>query len=1160
MLFLLSLMQLRAEVFAQRLTLHVENKSLKDVMKEINQKTGYDFFYKNSLLKNTTPISISVENTNLKSILDVILSNQSIDYKIDDSTVILLPREKNHEEQTRTISGVVLNPAGEPIAGATIKTVGKSEVQTQSDAEGKFQFTIDSDVKELLITSIGFKENRYTIGSSNNLKIQLTVAINDLDEIVVVGFGTQKKVNLTGAVSSINFEKEAESRPITSISNVLAGLAPGLQAMQGSGMPNSDNSTLRIRGTGTLNTSTPLVLVDGMEQSFNDINPADVESISVLKDAASASIYGNRAANGVILITTKKGKNGRMDLSYRSLYSVNTPSNLIELVDNSAAYMELMNESSTNVGQAYIFNEETINKWREAEKDPNGLSETGYPNYVAYPNTDWYKEVFQQKLMNDQTLTARGATDKVNYSLSGTYLNNPGLIDGAGMKKYYLRSNLSFSINDWLTVGNRTYGYQSDVGRNSTSTALSDLGFTKVVPSIYPFYDGKYGAPEPKEEDPQSHNTLWDIQSTGGSYTYSQINTSMFADINLFKDLVYHANFDWTRYWQEDLYFDKSLGKYSFSQDQMIIAPMSSQELSSAFYTMGNKRWRVEQTLNYRKSFDIHDIGVLLGHEEMRKTQYNIDAQKTGLIDQSITDLSTATEMKSITGTNTEFASRSFFGRLNYGYNSKYLLEVNLRYDGSSRFSPETRWGWFPSVSAGWRISQESFLKDVELINELKIRGSWGKLGNNSIGNYDWQNTYSKAGYAFGNNVANGLAMTSIANRNLMWESTAISNIGFDALLFDSRLNAIIDLYNKTTDGILFRPNIYATMGNKTAPFQNIAEVSNKGVEVALSWNDIAGDFRYNIGTNFSYNLNRVSKYKGLLERGWIEDSNGQSVYTSNIGDVSTGGTNRILEGHTINEFYMLDVYKGSGNYFNADGSVNINGGPKDGMIRTPGDMEWISKMIEEGYTFYPNQQLSKTNIWYGDYIYKDINGDGVYGNSGDNDFQMLSPEPKYNFGLQAGMSWKNFDFSMNWAASMGFGIYWYRVGQNSSATVFGYAIPKSIAEDHYFYDPENPSDPRTNLNSMNPRLTRNGGSSQSEAVSTLHLENGDFLKLKNVTIGYKIPSSITQKAKIRDIRIFFSGENLLNFNNFKGMDPEMRTGVGYVTTRQYAFGLNVNF
>ena len=409
--------------------------------------------------------------------------------------------------------------------------------------------------------------------------------------------------------------------------------------------------------------------------------------------------------------------------------------------------------------------------------------------------------------------------------------------------------------------------------------------------------------------------------------------------------------------------------------------------------------------------------------------------------------------------------------------------------------------------------------------------------------------------------ITNGIAITSIKNYALTWETTSVANIGIDFGFFKNRFTGTIDLYNKLTDGILYTPSMYMVMGNAGAPKQNIAEVTNRGIEIELGWKDQIGkDFYYSISANVSYNKNWVSKYKGQLQEGWeVDPATGERVWKTNIGDVSTGSTNRVIEGHMINEFYMMDAYKGSGTYWNADGSPDVNGGPVDGMIRTTNDMAWLRAMMDAGYTFYPQQGIGKQKIWYGEYIYADRNGDGLYGNSYDSAFQNRSTTPKVNYGLQASLGWKGIDFSMSWAGAAGFSIYYYRQASNSSNTIYGYAIPQSLVEDRYFFDPKNPDDPRTNINSKNPRLV-NLTSSQSSATSSLHLCKGDFLKLKNLTLGYTLPENLTQKIKIRKLRIYATGENLFAITQFPGLDPEMRATAGYSTMRQYAIGLNVTF
>jgi TonB-linked SusC/RagA family outer membrane protein len=1142
-------------VFAQ-VTVSANNTAIKQIILQIEKSSGYSFFYSDDALDLDRKITVDIKNESIEAALNKVFAGTNIHYTIGKDKQILLSTAPVAHALKKYFGVVTGANSEESIIGASIVVKG-TRTATFTDVDGKFSLEAPAGAT-LLITYIGYAPKEVKLGENADLRIVIQADVKSLDEVVVVGYGTQKKINLTGAVATIDIAKETESRPLTNLSMALSGMGAGLQVLQNSGRPNSDGANIRIRGVGTLNNSDPLILVDGVEIALGDINPHDVASISVLKDAASCAIYGNRGANGVILVTTKEGQKGKTTVNYSGIFSLNQPSNLIQLVNNSADYFELMNESAYNVGQSKIFSAATIEEWRSAEKDPNGISASGYPNFVAYPNTDWYKEVFQNKLMQEHTVSVIGATDKVNYNFSGSFLDNPGLIDNTGLKKYLIRSNVSVNVNNWLKIGNRSHGYHTNLARNGVDNFVSGLGSQKLVPDNYPYYDGKYGGPEAPEEDPSSYNIMYALDNSGGSYEMNQINTAMFADAILLKDFIFHTEFDFSRYWRQDTWLAKRIGRWSFRENAIIEQPVSLEQMGTAFYVNGSRHWRILETLTWNKTFGRHEIGVLAGYEVLRNWGYNADSQKKGATDEALTDLSTYVEMQSITGNKWEYASRSFFGRATYAYNTRYLLEMNIRYDGSSRFSSDNRWGAFPSVSLGWRISEEAFMENIPLGN-LKIRASWGKLGNNSIGNYEWQATYGSNNYIFGDKLNNGLAQTVLANNLLRWESVTQTNVGVDFAILKNCLSGEIEFYNKVTDGILYRPDMYATMGNKTPARQNFAEVTNRGIEISLRWNDHIGDLTYNIAANFSYNKNRVSKFKGALEKGWTYDENGNQIYKTNLGDVSDGGDTRVIEGKIINEYYLKQPYQGDESYYFNNGTVNPNGGPKDGMIRTEQDMEWLQAMQKEGFSFYPNQLIRQSNLWYGDYIYADLNGDGIYGNDYDKAFQNVSNMPKYNYGLQANVAWKGIDFSMTWVGAAGFAIYWYSVGQNSTSTTLGYAIPKPIAEDHYFYDPSNPDDPRTNLTSKNSRLTFNQSNQATEA-STLHLEKGDYLKLRNLTLGYTLPQAWTQKLYASKVRLFVSAENLCTITGFSGMDPEMRTGMGYVTMRQVAFGVNVTF
>ena len=805
--------------------------------------------------------------------------------------------------------------------------------------------------------------------------------------------------------------------------------------------------------------------------------------------------------------------------------------------------MELFNESQTNIGNSPQFAQSIINTWREAAKDPDGLSASGYPNYVAYPNTDWWSEIYNKSLQQTYNVSISGKEKKSGYTMSIGYVDNPGIIDNSGYNRYQGRINLYSDVTKWLRVGARIWGNVTN--QDVLSLDLGGLTTTKMLACTYPYYDGKYGAPENSADDPQSHNPLWDFASSTGHDKRTQLYTDWYAQIKFLKHFTYSFDYYYNDLRREKKTVDTAIGKYSFSQGAFTTGAADPATLYTYMYYTRDNTYKLNHLLNYSQSFGRHDISVMLGYEQQHYEYRESDMSKLGLTDANVNDFNAAVTPYSTKGYGTEWTSQSYFGRVNYAFAGKYLFEANFRYDGSSRFAPSYRWGFFPSASAAWRVSEEPFMKSITALSDLKLRVSYGELGNNAIGNYDWQSIYSSANYASGSDLQSGIAITSIANNALRWESTAVANIGLDYAFLNDRLTGTVDVYNKLTSGILYTPDMFMAMGNASAPKQNIAEVTNRGIELELGWRDDIGDLSYSIKGNFSYNKNWVSKYKGKLN----DDK-------SNIGDVSTGSTTRVLEGHMINEWYLPNVYKGTGNGYAADG---INGGPIDGMIRTETDMEWLLAMQENGYSFQPTNKVGQNTLWYGEYIYADTNNDGVYGNAGDSEFQNISTTPKYNFGLEASLNWKNLDFAMSWGGSAGFAIYYYSTGRNASTTIYGYAIPEKIANDHYFYDPSNPSDPRTNLTSKNPRLAYNS-SAPSSASSSLHLEKGNFLKLRNLQIGYTLPAKLSQKFMVQRLRFYLSGENLFAITGFSGQDPEQRATVAYSTMRQYSAGVNITF
>ena len=1070
--------------------------------------------------------------------------------------------------QTAKVSGVVSDSKGGTLPGVSVVIKGTTN-GTITDIDGKFVIGIPDGTPTLVFSFVGMETQEVNVAGKTEFKIVLRDASIGLDELVVVGYGAQKKVNLTGSVSSVNFADQAGSRPVTTVSSALAGLSSGVTIRQGTGKPGEDGASIRIRGTGTLNNSSPLIIIDGMEGVLDAINPNDIASISVLKDAASCAIYGSRAANGVILVTTKKGDKEHTSVTYSGTYSFAKPSNLLEFVSDYPTYMKLMNESARNIGTADVFSSSTIEQWEAANKNPNALTENGVPNWLAFPNTNWNKEVYENNLIQDHTVSVSGGSKSSTFLLSVGYLDNQGLVENTGLKRYTLRANLEADVSSWLKIGTRTYAIMQD---KELGDYKSLLNFARQsTPGGIGQYNGQYGYPEAPGESATANNLFVHLNRVIGDDKSSRFNTTVYSKVALAKGLSWDFNFNYAKRFDEyNSHTNPNAGERIKFSTGDIMSPMTeSSQLSTYYKTYSNYSYTLENLLRYTTTIaEDHDISSMVGYNENYYFSYYHSSSKKGLIDESVSTPGSATEMIGIGGSATDNAIRSVFGRVNYGYKQRYLFEANMRYDGSSRFHEDSRWGVFPSFSAAWRMSEENFMKDQEWLQNLKLRLSWGKLGNNVLvanggkdsGNYYYQALYGKVNYSFNGVQVAGLRPGKISNSFLEWESTTVSNLGIDASILDGRLTAELDVYNKVTDGILTTPPIYLTLGVKSAPTKNTAEVTNQGVEFTLGWRDQIGDVKYSVSGNFAYNINEVTSYKGKLDQGWRTDDEGNKYYYSNLGDVSSGGSTRVLEGHMINEYLMYGLYNGSGNHFNTDGTVNIKGGPQDGMIRTEQDMAWLEAMVDAGYEFMPNQKIAKNRIWYGDYIYADSNNDGVYGNSNDRTFQGQSSTPKFSFGSQINVSYKNFDLGMNWAGNAGFKLYWNESGYNRSNTRYGCAIGEIIADNHYYYNEENPNDHTNNLTADYPRLKMNEGDSQNTQASTRWLYDGSYLKLKNLTIGYTLPKDLAKRIKTESVRVYFSAENLLTITSFPGMDPEMGASTNYPSIKQIAFGTNVTF
>ena len=1093
-----------------KISLNLKNKTVKQVFSEIEKNSEFIFFYQDDIIDVNRRVTVNADNETIEQVLDEILSATGNTYFVSDRSIYIIKKGSDDiayeedvvQQQKKQVSGKVVDKDGEAIIGANIVEKGTTN-GTVTDVDGRFSLSVGNDAV-LQISYIGYLTKELLIDKNSNSKVDVVLQedTQSLEELVVVGYGTQKKINMTGAVESIDVAKVSESRPVTSLSAGLSGLSSGLYVNQGGAQPGSDGATLLIRGQGTLNDSSPLVIIDGMEGNMNNLNPQDVETISILKDAASSSIYGSRAANGVILITTKKGKAGSLKMNYNAFFSSVKPSNLIETVSNYADYMELINEGykNTDPNAKQIFSQEMIDLWRENEKG----------DQLKYPNTDWTKEVFQNNLIQNHNLSFSGGTEKIRFYGSVAYLNNPGIIERSTYERFTGRLNLDADIKPWLTLGMNVNGIvgNTDIGTQSISSvftyaAASSPGMVLRAP------DGRYGSKNNPEESSQLNNVLAILNNKDGEIKNKRFTGRLFGALRPIKGLSLEGSFNFnftdrvesTRPVFNDL--------WDFLTDQIVESGggetyVNNTDVQDEFYTMDVVA-KYENTL-----FDKLNYNIMLGASQESYKWWSLTGRRYDLIDMSLKVLNAAVGDANAWGSADDWAMRSYFTRLNLNWDEKYLFEFNLRRDGSSRFNKTNRWGTFPSFSGGWRINKEGFMEDIHMIDNLKLRFSWGALGNNSVGNYEYQSLYTDMNYILNNQVIVGFGQSSLANANLTWESTYVSNIGIDFGLLKNKLTGSVDIFDKTTKNILINLPAPLVVGNYSIPKQNSASVRNRGIELSLGWNDRIDDFQYYIGGNFTYIDNKIVKFKGE--------------------EKSISDTNLLLEGYPINVQYVLAV---------------------DRILQTEEDMAIVQKMIdnapldEDGKKRNPFAAYGKPEL--GDFLYKDMNNDGIIN---DDDRYMVGhgTAPRITYGVNMGFDWKNIDFAILIQGNAGLKVHWsdmyYRPVVN-----WGYQINKEIAEGRWY-------EGRTDA--TYPRLL-NDSKTINMRPSDFWVQDKSYMRLKNIQLGYTIPKEISGKLSLESARIYGSMENYFTFTKYKGFDPEV-SGTNYPTLKQVLFGVNLTF
>ncbi len=933
----------------------------------------------------------------------------------------------------------------------------------------------------MVFSSIGFLSQEIAIEGRNTINVGLTPDIKSLEEIVVVGYGTQKRSDVTGAIGSVS-AKEIEDEPIIQVGQALQGKVAGLQVPQNSGAPGS-GLLIRVRGTGTVNNAEPLYVVDGNPNANPlDLVPEQIESIQVLKSASAAAIYGAQGANGVILITTKQGKAGASQLDVNFSQGWQQMQRQLPMT-NAREYAILYNEGMVNAGQLPIY------------PNPDALGE----------GTNWQDEVFRVAPMTDVSVSASGGSESSKFYFSGGYQNQDGIVKGSSFDRVNIRINSSHNITPAIKVGQNLSGSLAKYEQISEFQFGSVLGNTLTanpeVPVKMP--DGGWGY---SPTSLNSTNPLATIHYTNNDTRRPVINGNVYADITLLKDLVFHSQFNFNLGYSENTIFNPYY--IISSRTQNLVANLEERTTRFREYSWAN-------TLTYQKAIGEHNFDLLGGITTQESYMQFISAYAAGLPENATDNpnlryLDLSTQGNRVEGDAGEWGILSFLGRVNYNYSGKYFTTVNFRADGSSRFGENNKFGYFPSFSLGWKISEEAFLQNVGWLNNLMLRGGWGSLGNqSSLPNYAFANLVTpNINYTFGRpqQVIRGQAPIGVGNPDLKWEATQETNLGFDFMGFEGKVTASFDWYNKKTTDMLLQVPVIQYSGIQESPYVNGGNVVNKGFEVMLGYqNTTANGFNYNISGNFAHNKNEVTQLS----------NNGSAFFyrASFIGLVN------ITEvGSPIASFY---------------------GWKTDGLFQNQEEID--------------AHAFQSTGTAPGDIKFKDLNGDNVI--NADDQTIIGNPWPKFTYGVNSSFSYKGFDLRLQLQGVSGNDIYMAMKFRTEGSNFFNYT--KNVWDNRW-------TGPGTS-NDV-PRMTTNDPNNNMRS-SEYYVENGSYLRVRNIQLGYKIPQSV---IKLRNLKVYASIQNAFTLTKYPGFDPEIGTNrdsnplyigideTNYPVPRIYTLGLTL--
>jgi len=1121
-----ALVEARAAGFAQSITLSGKNIPFKKVLSEIKKQSGFVVFYNREDIALAKPVSLSVSKIPLNDFLEILFSKQPLTFVIKGKTIALYRKTGElgpssvhpfsaDSVQNVIISGKVTDSLGTPLSNVSIQIKGTNK-GTVTDVEGNFKIEVPSANATLVFSYLGMQTQDIAVGTRTSISIRLLSADNALSEVITVGYSSQRRRDITGSVSVVNAD-DLKSVPSNNFAQQLQGRAAGVQ-IGNEGSPGG-NVMVRIRGIGSITgNSEPLYVIDGVptQGDLNLINQDDIETIQILKDASTASIYGSRASNGVVIITTKKGKSGQARVAFNSYYGIQTPKKFKAYL-TPQQNADILWQGLINSGQVSPSTGNPVHPIYGSGATPvlpdylipvgamEGDPRTDPSNYSKDINdpqfgttkylitradkeaTDWYDVITDPAPTQNYNLTVSGGNEKGRYAVTGSYMNQEGILKFTNFKRYSIRVNTEFNIKKHIVFGeNLQFVYGDKVGVGSRAE-FSPIGEIFTTAPIQPVYDimGNYsgnrdfvvGGPNPYaglERNKDNHGLA------------PRLFGNLYTEVNFLQNFKVRSSFgvDWSSY-NFSNFFPIQYENY-LAQPKIAVLDEGNSYGSSFTWT---------NTVAWNKVVaNDHHISALAGIESVTNKSRNFGTQKTGFDfeDANYRYLDAGVNITNSYGSGSESSLFSVFAKADYSFRDKYLLSALVRRDASSRFSPSNRWGTFPAFSAGWRISQEGFMKDSRIISDLKIRGGWGKTGNQEIDPYNQYNTYitnlNNASYDINgtsNSVAPGYRRFRIGNPDGRWEAQTMTNIGFDIGFFNNKLNISVDAYRRDVTDLLLTVPIPATDGQNIPPTINIGGMRNDGIDVEISYRGASanGDFSYNINGNWSTYNNKITALYGT-----------EDAFISGFG-TRIGAITRTEVGHPISGFYGYQL---------------------DGIFQSQAEADE-----------YPTQGGNRTLYnQEGRFKYRDVNGDKVIDN---NDQTFIgSPVPDFTYGLNIGMAYKNFDLSLFLQGVYGNEIFNYT---RYFSDFFGlsYAYGPRMADS---WTPDN-------RDAVLPKLNPNTASYESQ-TSSYYLENGSYLRGKSLQLAYNFPSKMFNNLGIDRLRLYVQAQNFFTITDYSGLDPEV--------------------